>query len=195
MEDEKPPPALISIDEIYEDFGLVDNTPEHAPYIDETTANYERRINELNRQVEALDEEVEKLDAENKELRNSVTNSGESMDKGDNESTSSGGDSLGNFEATFYTAFCPTGCIGITATGVDVSNTIYHEGKRIIAVDPTVIPLGTHVKVTLENGDSFEATAQDTGGDIKGGRIDVLVGSRDEARSLGRQTAKVEAIE
>ena len=102
---------------------------------------------------------------------------------------------LGEFEATFYTAFCPTGCTGITATGIDVRNTIYHEGKRVIAVDPNVIPLGSNVKVTLANGDSFEATAQDVGGAIKGNRIDILVASRDEAYRLGRMTAKVEVIE
>jgi len=98
---------------------------------------------------------------------------------------------LGEFEATFYTAFCPTGCTGITATGIDVRNTIYHEGKRVIAVDPNVIPLGSNVKVTLANGDSFEATAQDVGGAIKGNRIDILVASRDEAYRLGRQSVKV----
>ena len=97
-------------------------------------------------------------------------------------------------EATFYTAFCPTGCTGITATGVDVSNTIYYEGKRIIAVDPNVIPLGSHVRVTLKDGTSFEALALDTGGAIKGNRIDVLVASRDEAYKLGRQSAKVEIL-
>src|SRR5690554_4109901 len=102
---------------------------------------------------------------------------------------------LGEFEATFYTAFCPTGCTGITATGIDVRNTIYHEGKRVIAVDPNVIPIGSPVRVTLANGDSFEAVAGDTGGAIKGRRIDVLVATRDEAYRLGRMSAKVEIIE
>src|SRR5690606_22085732 len=97
---------------------------------------------------------------------------------------------LGEFEATFYTAFCPTGCTGITATGIDVQNTIYYAGKRIIAVDPNVIPLGSTVKVTLANGDSFEAITGDTGEAIKGRRIDVLVASRDEAYRLGRMTAE-----
>lgn len=101
---------------------------------------------------------------------------------------------LGEFEATFYTAFCPTGCTGITAMGIDVRNTIYYEGKRIIAVDPNVIPLGSTLKVTLENGDSFEAVAGDIGGAIKGRRIDVLVATRDEAYRLGRMTAKIEIL-
>ncbi|WP_283159439.1 3D domain-containing protein [Virgibacillus pantothenticus] len=65
---------------------------------------------------------------------------------------------------------------------------------RIIAVDPAVIPLGTRVKVTLADGSSFVATASDTGGDIKGRRIDVLVANKAEARRLGRQKAEVEVI-
>lgn len=101
---------------------------------------------------------------------------------------------LGEFEATFYIAGCE-GCSGITATGIDVRNTIYHEGKRVIAVDPNVIPLGSSVRVRLSNGDNFEAVAGDTGGAIKGRRIDVLVASRDEAYRLGRMTAEIEIIE
>src|SRR5690625_2647308 len=100
----------------------------------------------------------------------------------------------GTFEATYYSAFCPTGCTGVTATGIDVSNTIYHEGNRIVAVDPSVIPLRSIVHITLANGDSFEAIAGDTGGDIKGNRIDVLVESRSKAYELGRQSATVEII-
>lgn len=116
-----------------------------------------------------------------------------SSDLGGAEITSN---SLGTFEATFYTAFCPTGCTGVTASGYDVSNTIYSpEGYRVIAVDRNVIPLNSVVKVTLSNGDSFTAKALDTGGAIKGSRIDVLVASRDEAYRLGRMSASVEVIQ
>src|SRR5690606_22069426 len=63
--------------------------------------------------------------------------------------------------ATFYTARCE-GCTGITKTGIDVRNTIHTpDGYRIIATDPSLIPLGSIVKVTLENGKSFEAKAAD----------------------------------
>ena len=183
---------------IFERLGVVMPPPDYAPYIDEQTAEYERKLNELREEVNDYQDEIKTLEKANKELRDSVNNSDKPADEGTTESISSGGEDkgteLGEFDATFYTAFCPTGCTGITATGVDVSNTIYHEGKRIIAVDPNVIPLGTHVKVTLENGDSFEATAQDTGGDVKGGRIDILVESRDEARRLGRQTAEITKV-
>lgn len=156
--------------------------PEYAPYKDEQTAEYERIINKLS-------EEVTRLNAENKALRDGGNNSDEGMGGIDVQARN-----LGEFEATFYTAFCPTGCTGITATGIDVRNTIYHEGKRVIAVDPEVIPLGSTVKVTLANGDSFEAVAGDTGGAIKGRRIDVLVATRDEAYKLGKMTAEIELL-
>lgn len=94
-----------------------------------------------------------------------------------------------NVEATFYTAFCAEGCGGITATGLDVSNTIYHGGRRIIAVDPNVIKLGSTGTLTLSTGQTYRVTAQDTGGAIKGARIDLLVSSESEANRLGRQSA------
>ena len=98
-------------------------------------------------------------------------------------------------EATFYTAFCQTGCIGITKTGDDVRNTIYVDGYRVIAVDPNVIPLRSIVKVELEDGQVFDAIASDTGGDIKLNRIDILVKTTSEAYDLGRQKAKITILE
>ena len=94
-----------------------------------------------------------------------------------------------NVEATFYTAFCAEGCGGVTATGLDVSNTIYYGGRRIIAVDPNVIKLGSTGTLTLSTGHTYRVTAQDTGGAIKGARIDLLVASESEANRLGRQQA------
>jgi 3D (Asp-Asp-Asp) domain-containing protein len=99
------------------------------------------------------------------------------------------------FEATAYVALCDTGCIGITKTGVDVRNTIIHDGKRIIAVDPSVIPLDTTVDIRLADGKTFEATAQDTGAAIRGNRLDLLVSTEDRAWQFGRQTVEVRVIE
>src|SRR5690606_15373805 len=70
------------------------------------------------------------------------------------------------FEATHYSAYCNTGCTGITALEYDVSNTIYHNGFRVIAVDPNIIPLGSLVEVRTPYG-SFKALAGDTGGAIQ----------------------------
>lgn len=95
--------------------------------------------------------------------------------------------------ATHYTATCE-GCIGITKNGTDVRNTIYSGGKRIIAVDPSVIPLNSTVQVTYADGMTFKAIAADVGGAIKGGRIDVLVASESEAYRLGRKKASVEIL-
>lgn len=73
--------------------------------------------------------------------------------------------------------------------GIDVSNTQFSGGRRIIAVDPRIIPLGTTGRLTLANGQSFAVVAADTGGAIRGNKIDVLVASESEARRLGRQGA------
>jgi 3D (Asp-Asp-Asp) domain-containing protein len=99
------------------------------------------------------------------------------------------------FEATAYVALCDTGCIGITKTGVDVRVATTHEGKRIIAVDPSVIPLGSSVEIRLADGTTFAATAQDTGGLIRGHRLDLLVSTEDEAWHFGRQTVEIRKIE
>jgi len=97
------------------------------------------------------------------------------------------------FTATAYTADCE-GCIGITKTGIDVRNTIYHENKRVIAVDPRVIPLGTTLEIRLADGTTFDAIAVDTGGAIKGARIDVLVEKKEDALEFGRQDVKVRIL-
>ena len=202
--EDKPPPVGKDLDVLYESLGISVKDTEHAPYRDATIARIHRKVTELenetvdkDRKIKELSEEIDNLKKEASKSDGRYDNTADDDSRNSSDSGSVEMDAKGvgkTFEATFYTAFCPSGCTGVTATGVDVSNTIYHEGKRIIAVDPNVIPLGSHVKVTLEDGTSFEATAQDTGGDIEGNRIDVLVSSRDEAYKLGRQSVKVEII-
>lgn len=58
------------------------------------------------------------------------------------------------------------------------------------AVDPRVIPLGT--KMYVEGYGN--CTALDTGGAIKGSRVDILVDSKGEARNWGRRTVKVHIL-
>lgn len=92
-------------------------------------------------------------------------------------------------KATAYVSFCDTGCIGITARGTNVQDTIYHpNGLPIVAVDPTVIPLGSIVEI---EGQRY--IADDTGGDIKGNRIDILVATHDTkpAFEFGVQTLDI----
>jgi 3D (Asp-Asp-Asp) domain-containing protein len=72
-----------------------------------------------------------------------------------------------------------------TADGITASGTIVRPG--VVAVDPEVIPLGT--EIFIEGLGVF--TAEDTGGDIKGNRLDIYFESREEAFEFGIQSVNV----
>lgn len=135
-------------------------------------------IEKKNQQLETLHKEVEKLKKQTSPTAQ-LPSRGEVSNKRQI-----------NVVATAYIAFCDTGCIGITATGFDVSNTTKHDGYKIIAVDPDVIPLYSLVKVQTKD-EQFLAIALDTGGDIQNNRIDVLVRNTDIAFKFGRQPATI----
>lgn len=89
---------------------------------------------------------------------------------------------LGEFTITHYCA-CSRCCgksDGVTATGTQAT------AGRTIAVDPKVIPLGTEVII---DGQSY--IAEDTGGAIKGNKIDIFCESHEEAINRGRITREV----
>ncbi|QGP92016.1 3D domain protein [Neomoorella glycerini] len=79
------------------------------------------------------------------------------------------------------TAYTHTG--NRTATGI-------WPYRGIVAVDPRVIPLGTRLYV---EGYGY-AVAQDTGGLIKGNRIDIFVDSEAEAIQWGRRPVTVRIL-
>lgn len=81
-----------------------------------------------------------------------------------------------------YEHICGTGT-GLTATGIPVA-------PGMVAVDPDVIPLGSTVII---NGQEY--LAADTGGAIKGNRIDIAVESHQEALQLGIRTATVWVVQ
>jgi 3D (Asp-Asp-Asp) domain-containing protein len=81
--------------------------------------------------------------------------------------------------ATAYTADC-AGCSGITASGRPA-------GHGIVAVDPSVIPLGTRLFIP---GYGL-AIAGDTGGAIHGDRIDLGFNSQRDAMLFGRREITV----
>ena len=94
-------------------------------------------------------------------------------------------ESLGIFTATAYCCenyahICNDGNALHTATG-----TVPTVG-RTIAVDPTVIPYGTQVII---NGHTY--TAEDTGGAIKGKKVDILFATHAEAMAFGVQKVEV----
>lgn|SRR5690606_31912257 len=85
--------------------------------------------------------------------------------------------------ATAYTIESAGGS-GITKTGINLNE---NPNAKVIAVDPNVIPL--HSKVYVE-GYGY-AIAGDTGGAIKGNKIDLYVPSEKEAFDWGVRTVKV----
>ncbi len=75
---------------------------------------------------------------------------------------------------------------GQTATGVPLD-------KGVIAVDPRVIPLGSRVYIEALDGSwSYGyAVAADTGGAIKGKRVDLCYRTRSECIQFGRRKCRV----
>ena len=65
----------------------------------------------------------------------------------------------------------------------------------MVAVDPKIIPLGSQLYIPKLD---LYAIAEDTGGDIKGHRVDVFTGSGDwgleKAKKIGRQMAEIIVI-
>ena len=74
---------------------------------------------------------------------------------------------------------------GITASGVRATPGV------TVAVDPSVIPLGSDVLVDYGDGKIQYYRADDVGGAVKGNHIDLCVGSHEEALALGVRTATV----
>ena len=91
-------------------------------------------------------------------------------------------------------------CIDVTATayclkGRTASGMYTQYG--VVAVDPRVIPLGTRLYIEAADGTWIYGTAvaADTGGAIKGNKIDLYVETYDEAMRFGRRKAKVYIFE
>lgn len=103
-------------------------------------------------------------------------------------------ESLGTFKLTAYCS-CQS-CCGYWATirpsdenGTPIVYTASGELARAgttIAVDPSVIPYGSEVKI---NGHTY--IAQDTGGGIDGNHIDIYFDDHQEALQFGVQQAEV----
>lgn len=79
--------------------------------------------------------------------------------------------SLGIFKLTAYDDCyeCQEEFIGTTALGVKP------QSSHTIAVDPSIIPLGSHIII-----DDIEYVAEDVGGSVKGYHIDIFVNNHSE---------------
>ncbi|MFS0865379.1 ubiquitin-like domain-containing protein [Fredinandcohnia sp. 179-A 10B2 NHS] len=89
--------------------------------------------------------------------------------------------------STAYTAYC-NGCSGYTATGINLRA---NPNVKVIAVDPSVIPLGTKVYV---EGYGY-AIAADKGTNIKGNKIDVFFPEKSQAYRWGQRKVKIQILD
>lgn len=188
---------------------------------------YQNKINKLSNSIYTLEEKIQKnddlikemtiekdiaqstikeLNDKNAELNNKIN----SLEKNIKtlQTTSRGGTSRSNvFQVTAYDlSYESTGkrpgdkYYGITAGGINLKGQTW-ESAKAIAVDPTIIPLGSLVKVTFhsEAYAQFNSiyTAVDTGGAIKGNIIDLYLGENVDKKTIsafGRQKATIEII-
>lgn len=90
----------------------------------------------------------------------------------------------GKFTATFY-CDCPI-CVGKKSVVRTATGSIPHS-KRTIAVDTSIIPMHSIVYI---KGLGFYV-AEDTGGHIKGKRVDIFVDNHQQAQKLGKKTVEI----
>ncbi|WP_283657728.1 3D domain-containing protein [Paenibacillus sp. RC343] len=73
---------------------------------------------------------------------------------------------------------------GITRGGTDVRQ---WKDYKIIAVDPSVIPLGSKVELLVDGKNWGEYVADDTAGSTKGKRIEILMENAEQCLQFGRK--------
>lgn len=140
----------------------------------------ERELAETKRIEEAKKAEQFRLANEKKKQSvQNVSNSNKQVDTG----TQSG---WVNAEFTAYTAYCPEGCTGTSASGVFLGNSEYYQGHRVVA-SYKGLPLYTLLELKYHNGTTETAVILDRGGAIShAGILDVLVSSESKAKQFGR---------
>lgn len=101
------------------------------------------------------------------------------------QSSSMGNEGFKNFISTAYSTD------SVTATGTSVSQ------GRTIAVDPNVIPLGSKVEIIFPSEYSYLNgiyIAEDTGGAIKGNKIDLYLNSKSACINFGVRNVQLKII-
>lgn len=145
-------------------------------------------------EIQKLQEEIQELkeqqtqdqtqDKENKssnktETKETITVTIDNLD----DKNSIGTATTTNARAFTATAYCLK---GRTATGGSVR-------RGIVAADPRVLPLGTQINL---NAGSYSGSylVADTGGSVRGRKLDIWVPSCSEARRFGRRSVKVSVL-
>src|SRR5699024_5706812 len=151
----------------------------------------------INEDAESNIEETQEVSKQEKQVEvtaetqvtktNNVEPKAEEKKTSEKESSNNQSGETISVTSTAYTAKCD-GCSGVTATGINLNE---NPNKKVIAVDPNVIPLGSRVHVEGYG----EAIAGDTGGAIQGNKIDVHVPTKEEAYSWGVRTVNVTILD
>lgn len=144
----------------------------------------EKNIDELNMKVIIVEKEVREL-----EQKIAERNEEKVLEKVDPSRGENRGIML---LATAYTTSADE-CgndLGITATGTKA------EPFKTLAVDPSVIPLGSLVYVFCNSYPSVNGyyIAEDTGGAIKGKKADICFDTKSKSRDFGRRWIEVTVI-
>ena len=142
-----------------------------------------------NNSVQAAKNKIESLKAEEAKkaeeaAKNNASNSSSTL----NSTSSSQPSSDGKYKKTL--SMEATAYSGGTLTAMGLKPVRDPGGISTIAVDPSVIPLGSKVYIP---GYGY-AIASDTGGVIKGNIIDLYMNSHDECTSWGRRQVTLHIV-
>lgn len=150
----------------------------HVKKLEANVTTLEADKRKLEGEKNGLEADKRKLEGEKKALQGEVA----SLKKTKTVSTASGGGDLkegrvvgSNFQVTWYNDY------GKTKSGRFVKDGV------TLSVDPSVIKLGTWVKLEFPNGKTLIRRADDTGGAVKGHIVDVYANvSTSELYQRGR---------
>ena len=159
----------------------------------------DQEVDDKNIEVQRLEETNEQLRNENRALQGKLEEARREVSRGSSDDVSpAGGFDVVVTAYTLSEASCSKGtshpAYGRTANGTNLAGHSLYSA-RAIAVDPRIIPLGTRVKIQFKDPEMrrFNGvyTAVDTGGAIKGNRIDLFAGEGAEslAMHIGRRQA------
>ena len=159
---------------------------------------YSNSLKDASDQIDELNSQNYTLVQENKDLKQKLEEARREVSRGSSRAI--------DVEVTAYT-LSPGSCgkgvghpaYGRTATGKNLAGHTL-ESARTIAVDPNIIPLGSRVRIHFKSSKWQHLNggyiAADTGGAIKGNRIDLFFGESNNrgAMNFGRQEAVLEII-
>ena len=133
-----------------------------------------------------IENESEIIEIQNTSQRVEITPKIEPQSKNEVEVNNSSS----NIKTFRITAYCPCSkCCGKWANGITATG-VTPKANRTIAVDPTIIPYGSIVRI---NG--IDYVAEDCGGAIKGDQIDIYFDSHEEAIAFGVRYLEGEIIQ